>query len=554
MTLWKHFQSVPDDGSYRPREHRFRRNLVGEEGYRLHLTIFDLDSGASIAVDYRALTGSTGYRGPIAADNIWWQEDGSKLYVLDVDSSYRKLTLVEVDALTGSSRILLTENDARQLLPAPPGVAPLVRVLANGDIIWFSERSGWGHLYLYDGKSLRLKHAITSGEWLVRNIVKIDETRGWIYFSASGREPGADIYYRYLYRAKLDGSGLELLTPEMADHAVLPAPVHEQAVSESINVRAAFSPSGAYFIDRYSTPEKPGAWVLRAADGRLISTLASIGIRQPERLPQVESFSVKSADGQYDLHGVLIKPYNFDPNKRYPVVDSIYPGPQSLAVKKSFKRMLGSAMYPLSLTDLGFILVVIDGRGTSFRSKAFRDRSYGNADRAGSLQDHISALKQLAEARPYLDLDRVGIYGMSGGGFATAKALFDYPDFYKVGVAASGNHDWRLYSSAWGERWHGPAKQADYDKVFSAAKVDNLQGKLLLMHGDMDDNVHPANTLRVVDALINADKRFDMLILPNGGHGAALHPYFQRLMQYYFVEHLAGLDVPEGVDFPPTAR
>jgi dipeptidyl aminopeptidase/acylaminoacyl peptidase len=166
------------------------------------------------------------------------------------------------------------------------------------------------------------------------------------------------------------------------------------------------------------------------------------------------------------------------------------------------------------------------------------------------LQDHVSALQQLGESRPYIDLERVGIYGISGGGFATARALFDYPEFFKVGVAANGDHEWRSYSAAWGERWHGPIDEADYDKVFSATNVNNLQGKLLLMHGELDDNVHPANTLRVVDALIKANKRFDMLIMPNGHHGVFLSPYFQRVTQYYFLEHLAGKNVPSGADFP----
>lgn len=542
-------QAVPDDGSFRPQEIHFHHNLAGEDGYRAYLTIFDINNQQSIEVNYRPLTGSTGYRGPIEANNLWWNNDASKLYLLDVDSSCRKLTLVEVEAASGNSKILLEENDDRQLLPAPPMTAPLVRVLSNGDIIWFSERSGWGHLYLYDGSTLSLKQSITQGNWLVRDILHINEENNWIYFTASGVQAEVDIYFTSLYRVKLDGTEMQMLTPERANHE-LSIPTERERQTKKSPATISFSPSGQYFVDRYSTPENPGAWVLRSIDGSLIRKLADVSTEIPEDFPQIETFKLKSADGKYDLYGTLIKPSDFDPKKLYPIVDGIYPGPQNIVSSKTFEGTLSNVFHPMGLVDLGFVIISIDGRGTPTRSKAFRDISYGNAEQAGSLEDHISAIQQLAVSRPYIDVERVGIYGVSGGGFAAAHAMFDYPDFFKVGVAASGNHEWRTYSSAWGERWHGPLQEQDYDKVFSAAKVHNLQGKLLLMHGELDDNVHPANTLRVVDELIKAKKRFDMLIIPNGDHGAAASSYFQRITQYYFLEHLAGVDVPKSADLP----
>ena len=542
-------QSVPDDGGYRPKLHRYRHDLVGEEGYRLYPVIYDVNQNTLVSVQYRALSDSTGYQGPLRADNFWWNRDASKLYMLDIASDYRQLRLVEVDAANGDARVLLEESDERPMLPGPPLSAPLVRVLSNGDIIWFSERSGWGHLYLYDGETLALKNSITQGDWLVRDIVFVDEQEGWVYLLGSGKPAQEDIYYTRLYKVRLDGSEIHLLTPERAQH-VLSNPKPSAKQLSNTPLPSSFSPSGRYFVDRYSSPNDPGAWVLRDRHGALLSTLAKVSIKASSRLPVIETFTVKSADGQYDLYGTLIKPYHFDPEKSYPVVDGIYPGPQLIVTAKSFEQTLYNPFQPLGLTDLGFIVFSLDGRGTPLRSKPFREHSYGKVEQAGSLEDHRAALQQLAKTRPYLDLARVGIYGFSGGGYATARALFDYPEFYRVGVSASGNHDWRTYSAAWGERWQGQVDEADYDKVYSAQHVQQLQGKLLLMHGELDDNVHPANTLRVVDSLIKANKRFDMMIIPNGDHMVSFTPYFRRQMQYYFLQHLAGASLPPGADFP----
>jgi dipeptidyl aminopeptidase/acylaminoacyl peptidase len=263
-----------------------------------------------------------------------------------------------------------------------------------------------------------------------------------------------------------------------------------------------------------------------------------------------EPFSVKAADGSTDIYGLIYKPTNFDPSKKYPVLDSDYPGPQIIRVPRSFNGgLLGgsfSDLYglPQATAELGFIVVVVDGRGTPGRSKAFHDAAYGKMGEAGSLQDHVAAIRQLAQARPYMDLDRVGIYGHSGGGFASVRAILAYPDFFKVAVASAGNHDQRGYLASWGEKYMGPLSGDNYLEAANVTLAANLKGKLLLVWGDMDDNVPPALSIQLVDALIKANKDFDLLVLPNRNHGGMADPYFIRRRWDYLVEHLLGTTPP----------
>ncbi len=550
-------QAVPEDGSFRPKLHTYHYDVVGERPPEAALFIYDVETNQRIPIDYRALPATA--RVPLIIGHLWWNDDGSKLYVLDAPLTRPFMKLMEVAAATGAARLLVEERADTTLFPnASRTGPPSMHVLRNGDVIWFSERSGWGHLYLYDGKSGKLKSAITRGEWLVRDIQRIDERSGYIYLSGSGRERGEDIYNRHLYRVKLDGTGFKLLTPEPGDHdfqSIVPpeVAVMRDAGQYSFHVPR-ISPNGRYFIDHFSTVAAPGQWLLRRTDGTLIAKLED---EDPSPLPPYtapEPIVVKSADGRYDLYGVLSKPASFDPGRKYPVIDHIYPGPQRIKAPKTFASgsaiisdgaILGAAQ---ALADLGFVVIQVDGRGGAFRSKAFRDLSYRNMDKAGMLEDHIAALKQLAQTRPWLDLDRVGIFGNSGGGFATAHALIDYPDFFKVGVSSAGNHEQRAYLRIWGETFHGPPDSTDYGKVFTGRDVSGFKGKLLLAHGEMDDNVHPANTMRLADALIKGNKQFDMLIMPNANHGIDSIPYFQRITQNYFIKHLMGAQLPSEAD------
>lgn len=546
-------QAVPEDGAFRPKLHTYHYDLVGESAPRAEFFIYDVDKNTRTAVQYPALPAT--FISPIALSRLWWSPDARKLYLVDAPFGEAWVKLLEVKPDDGSIRTLMEEHAENSYFPNAYFLGPpSIRVLNNGDVIWFSERSGWGHLYRYD-QSGKLLGAITQGDWLVRDILRIDERTGQIYFTASGREAGEDVYNRHLYRVKLDGTGLTRLTPERGDHdfpsVVAPDVAAMNQLDELAMTVPRISPNGQYIIDHFSVVEAPGHWLLRRKDGTIIARLED---EDPALLPPYtapEPFVVKSADGRFDLYGVLSKPADFDPGKRYPVIDYIYPGPQIIKAPKRFTSdVMGGAILgdAQALADLGFVVIQMDGRGGPFRSKAFRDLSYRHMEKAGMLEDHIAGLRQLGRSRPWLDLDRVGIFGSSGGGFATVHALLDYPDFFKVGVASAGNYEQRSYLRLWGETYHGPSGTADYDKVFAGRHADKLKGKLLLAHGEMDDNVHPANLMRLADALIRHNKRFDMLMMPNVNHGIGTNPYFQRIRQSYFLEHLMGARLPSQSD------
>jgi len=542
-------QSVPPKG-FRPLLHAYRYALVGDPNLPLaELMIFDIEKKTKTALKtdpYLVL-----FVSPIAMKKAWWSENSQSLYFIEEERASKAARLRAADALTGETRTLIEEKGLTYVeLNLNIGSAPNVCVLGDGsEIIWFSERDGWAHLYLYDGKTGALKNQITRGPWVVRDIMRVDEKNRWVYFTGGGREKGRDPYYQHLYRIRLDGSGLELLTPEDADHSV--ADMLSGANAFGLSPR--FSPSGRYFVDTCSRMDLTPVSLLRDADGRLvrelekadIEPLLATGWKWPER------FSVKARDGTTDLYGVIYKPSNFDPAKKYPVIDGIYPGPQMIRTPKSFGAdpfSLFELSEDISLAELGFVVVNIDGLGTPFRSKAFHDFGYGKMEEAGGLEDHIAGIRQLAAGRPYMDISRVGIYGHSGGGFASTHAILAYPDFYKVAVSSAGNHDQRSYLVCWGEQYQGLLEGENYKNQANAGLAANLKGKLLLVHGDMDDNVHPAMTLQVADALIKANKDFDLLILPNRNHGFSLDPYFARRKWDYFVRNLLGAEPPHGYE------
>ena len=422
-----------------------------------------------------------------------------------------------------------------------------VREIGDGEsVTWFSSRSGWGHLYLLDAQTGEERCQLTSGAWNVHDIVHVDEADRWIYFTACGREAERDPYYRHLYRCSFDDGQLELLTPEDADHDV------------------AFSPSGAYLVDTFSRIDQPQTIVLRAADGRLVTELEQAdvsgllerGWRYPER------FRVKARDGVTDIYGMIIRPSDYDPSRKYPVLDAIYPGPQVIRTPKAFPTATNQYWQDQALAELGFIVITIDGFGTPYRSRKFIDVATGAGfGEAGGLEDHVVGIKQLGERDRSLDLERVGIYGHSGGGYASTRAMLLFPDFYKAAVSSAGNHDNLDYVALWAEAWIGLYDRETYTHQDNVRLAANLKGKLLLVHGEMDDNVHPSETLRLVDALIAANKDFEMLIIPHTNHGifdlrrgltafdsdyARGHPYFTRKRWDFFVRNLLGAEPPEG--------
>lgn len=550
-------QAVPDDGSFRPKLHSYRYDIVGEKGAFTEHFIYDIETGNSTPIEYRPISASL--VSAMHHSRVWWDPAGENVYLIDINTREKHMRLVRADGKTGRARVLIEEEVHGAMLPSWSWQCPpTTRTLKSGDVIWFSERSGWGHFYLYDGKTGALKNAITSGEWLARDVLHVDEEEGYLYFTGSGREAGDDVYSVKAYRSPLHGGRVDLLTPEPGMHVfflALPNP----AGGES-EATPSFAPRGNCFIDRIGGVDALATWVLRAADGRRLVELAREDASSLPPFTMPESFTVKSVDGKWDLHGVLLKPASFDPSKSYPVVEHIYPGPQTMRMPASFSgHTPGSAIFgpaifgdAQALADLGFIVFLFDGRGNMGRSKAFRDLSYHNMGTAGFLEDHVFALRELAKDRPYLDLDRVGIFGTSGGGFATAHALTQFPEFYKVGVASAGNHENRINIAKWSETYHGLAGEVDYDKVFAGNLAGQLKGKLMLAHGEMDDNAHPGGTMRMADAFIKAGKQFDMLIMPNVHHPIMWDPYFRRVQQSYFLRHLMDADLPDEPNLVPV--
>ena len=549
-------QSVPTDGTARPTLHPYRYPLPGDDAIPLaHLLVVDAAAGAVVPLKIEPIASMTRTT-PFEQRNVWWSGDSARVYAICQRRGNRSAALMVADATTGAAGTILEEHGLSHVYPHHvPQANTNVHEVGTGDAVtWFSQRDGWGHLYLYDAGTGALRAQLTTGAWTVRDTPRVDAANGWVYFTAGGREHDRDPYYRHLYRCTLDGNDLTLLTPEDADHTIT------------------FSPTGAYFVDTYSRVDLPPVSVLRAAGGTLVmrleeadsTALTEMGWRAPER------FTVKARDGVTDLYGIIYRPTHFDPARRYPVLDSIYPGPQIIQTPKTFGAAdAGGRNFwqDQALAELGFIVVNIDGMGTPFRSKAFVDAAYGaHFGEAGGLTDHIAGLRQLAARDPSLDLRRVGIYGHSGGGFASAHALLSFPDFYTVAVSSAGNHDQMGYLAGWGERYIGMPEGENYAGQRNATLAANLKGKLLLVHGELDDNVHPSLTMQLADALITANKDFDMLIIPFTNHAffdlrwglaeadrflSLSHPYFVRKRWDYFVRHLIAAEPPAGYAIAP---
>jgi dipeptidyl aminopeptidase/acylaminoacyl peptidase len=467
--------------------------------------------------------------------DVEWSADNSQLAFVSTSRDHKRSVLRIADAETGAVRDVLEEK-VETFFDSGGNW----RLLAeSNEVLWYSQRDNWGHLYLYDLGSGRLKRQVTRGDWNVDEILRIDRDGRTIYFAGVGREPG-DPYFRYLYSVRLDGRGLTLLTPDGADHQIT------------------FSPSGRYFVDSYSTPDMPPVTVLRNAGGRKLIDLERADISQllATGWTPPTPFTVKARDGVTDLYGLMYRPSDFDPAKKYPIINNIYPGPQSSSVGgRTFSAARGDAR---ALAELGFVVVQLDAMGTPMRSRSFHEAWYGNMGDNG-LPDQITGMKQLAERYAWIDLDRAGIYGHSGGGFAAADAILRYPDFFKVAVSQAGNHDNRNYEDDWGEMWQGLLVQnadstTNYDNQANQLLAKNLKGKLLIAHGTTDDNVPYYNTLLVVNELIAANKDFDLILFPNRGHGFGGEPYMMRRRWDYFVRHLMGAEPPREYEFQAPRR
>ncbi len=509
--------------------------LAGDdEIFMIHRVVIHLGDEPRLV---RLLTAPDPHRSTIsdhvaARDGRWldveWSDDSSLLGFVSSSRDHKqaRLRLAEPDA--GEVREVLEET-VDTFFESGDGEVNWHVLPESNEVIWFSERDDWGHLYLYDLETGALKHQITKGDWNVLQVRRIDKADRTMYFTGSGRE-GGDPYFEYFYRVGLDGGEPELLTPGAAHHTVM------------------LSPSGEYFLDDYSTPTTPPVAVVRRADGAHAVTLEKADISRLEAAgwqPPIP-FTVKARDGATDLYGLMYRPTTFDESRSYPVVNSLYPGPQSGSVgSRAFRASRADKQ---ALAELGFIVVEVDAMGTPGRSKSFHTAYYGNMGDNG-LPDQIAMIRELAGRHPWMDLDRVGIWGHSGGGYASTDGILRYPDFYKVAVSGAGNHDNRNYEDDWAEKWQGLLEETgdgttNYDNQANQLLAGNLKGKLLLAHGTMDSNVPPSNTLLVVNALIAANKDFDLVMFPNRGHGFAREPYWMRRRWDYFVRHLAGVEPP----------
>ncbi|HEN20680.1 MAG TPA: S9 family peptidase [Desulfobacteraceae bacterium] len=529
----------------RPELETYKYSMPGEENVpQLELIIFDVETRERTDVDVAKWKDQR--------LNVRWssQETADKMIIERKKRDLTELEICMVDANTGDLRVLFGEKQYPYIYDGY-GYGNLSVLNEGDDIIWWSERTGWGQLYLYDGNG-RMKRQITDGYFVTGKIERIDTTGRELFIEAFGKEEGVHPYYTMLYRVHLDKGGMKLISPEDADHSF------------------SMSKTNNYWIDTYSRVDMIPRSVLRDKNGTILleleqadlSRVYATGWQMPER------FVVKAKDGLTDLYGVMFKPFDFDSTRKYPVISYVYPGPQTESVPYSFSV---SSRYNTALAQLGFIVVNFGHRGGSpQRNNYYHTFGYDNL-RDYALADDKYGIEQLADRYDFIDIEKVGIYGHSGGGFMSTAALLTYPDFYDVAVSSAGNHDNNIYNQWWGETHHGvkelekkvkvkkddeevkegyPVEEQDSvrTEITFKSKVPanqelakNLKGHLLLVHGDIDNNVHPGNSIRLVDALIKANKRFDFMIMPGQRHGFGNYTqYFETMMWYYFAEHLLG--------------
>jgi len=506
-------ESSPKD-QLQPKLHSYDYRKPGDRIPQDRPQLFDVANRRQIAVDDEL------FPNPWSITDLRWSPDSDRFTFVYNQRGHQVLRIVAVDARSGQARAIVDEKSETFIDYAFKQYAHYLD--QSDEIIWMSERDGWNHLYLYDAETGRVKNQITEGPWIVRGVEHVDREARQIWFRAGGIHPGQDPYHIHYARVGFDGTGLVILTEGDGTH------------------RVRFSPDRRFFVDTWSRVDQPPVTELRrAADGSLVNELEradwteliDTGWQPPER------FAAKGRDGTTNVHGVIFRPTNFDPAKKYPVIEEIYAGPQGASVPKSFRAYYKAQ----SLAELGFIVVKIDGMGTSFRSKKFHDVAWKNLADSG-FPDRIQWIKAAAQKHPSMDLARVGIYGGSAGGQSATRALLAHGDFYHVAVSDCGCHDNRMDKIWWNELWMGWPVGPHYEEQSNVTQAHRLKGKLLLIVGEKDRNVDPASTMQLVDALIRADKDFDLLLIPGVGHGSAETPYGTRRREDFFVRHLLGVE------------
>jgi len=534
-----------------PKLEKWKYTLPGDEKiFEIERIFIQVNSGRIIKFkmgrDYQRSTTTdhiADWDGTLLDANF--SDDSEKLAFISSTRDHKEAHLQIADVETGDVKSVYTEVTKTYYESGVSGENWKVFFDSN-EFLWYSEKDDWGHLYLHDLKNGKLKNRITKGDWLVRDVLHVDESSREIFFTGGGKEEG-NPYHIYLYKINFDGSGLTCLTPEKGTHSINP------------------SNDWNYFTTTYSSTENPPITLLKNRNGETLKEINRVDISQlnNNNWQKPIEFSVKARDNETDLYGILHLPSFYNEKEKYPVLNYIYPGPQAGSVRNySFSTTRRDFQ---SLAELGFVVVAVDAMGTPGRSKSFHDAYYGNMGDNG-LPDNIKTIKDLSKKYKGMDIDRVGIWGHSGGGFASTRAILEYPDFYDVAVSSAGNHDNRNYEADWGEKWQGLLEnieiednersndydftKTNYDNQANQLLAKNLKGKLLLAHGNLDNNVPPYNTLLVVEELIKANKDFDLIIFPNKKHGFGDQSnYFMRRKWDYFVKNLKGLEPPENFLF-----
>lgn len=477
--------------------------------------IYNLESNKLMEVDKRMVDNQ------FSLSRVDWRKDSRAITFEFNKRGHQQYAIVELDASQGNTRYLI--NDTNRTFIDYSGKRYRYDIADGKEMIWASERDGWNHLYLYNGQTGQVVNQITKGEWVVRRVIHVDEEKREVIFEASGRNAKQDPYFVQYYKIGFDGKNLRELTSENASHT------------------AYFNKNHDYFVDVYSRIDQAPTTVLRDGAGRVVmeleksddGPLKAVGWKAPE------VFTSKSRDGAHDIWGIIIRPTNFDPGKRYPVIEYIYAGPHSSFVPKTF---IPNPSGMQELAELGFIVVQIDGMGTSNRSKAFHDVCWKNLKDAG-FPDRMIWMKEAAKKYPYMDLERVGIYGTSAGGQSSTAALLFHPEFYKVAVSSCGCHDNRMDKIWWNEQWMGWPVGPEYAACSNIENASKLEGKLMLIVGELDDNVDPSSTYQLTNALIKANKDHELIVIPGMGHSSG-GEYGERKRRDFFVKHLIGVNPP----------